>query len=352
MAIGTVILLHTLGSSQHFVGTLHFLHSLEGTIMIDEIEESVEHLKRTWSHAQCHVGMVDSQSAFAWNPLATVTGTLQLQGPCAVAEEKAHARSLDAVVEGKQIRGLGATPRKAITADALRVDVLAAAQIIHRATVVPEDLCLQTRAQQIIGGCQQSVLGGHTACEVSPRGINELLHLALSNRIDDEYGDAVAYHLDGCTRTIALAQQSMSTHFHTGRELLRLAANGQIEMGGDIMMRMTFEDDLFDHKAFALHRAHHAAMQVTPFGETAGELTHLLAHDCNVCLHVGLRSESLLQFLAALIVTLMLPKHQVVEPRLRAAELQRAIVRTAGISDKVIVCLGKEIRRKRTNCKA
>ena len=117
-------------------------------------------------------------------------------------------------------------------------------------------------------------------------------------------------------------------------------------------MRMTFEDNLFYHKAIALHRADHAAMQITPFRKTACQLTHLLAHSSNIRLHVGLRSIGLLQLLAALLVALVLPKHQVVEPRLRTAELQGAIVRTTGISHKVIICLGKEARRKQTNCKA
>ena len=108
-------------------------------------------------------------------------------------------------------------------------------------------------------------------------------------------------------------------------------------------MRMTFEDNLFYHKAIALHRADHAAMQVTPFRKIASQLSHLLAHSGNVCLHVGLRSISLLKLLAALLVALVLPKHQVVEPRLRTAELQGAIVRTTGISHKVIICLGPQV---------
>ena len=117
-------------------------------------------------------------------------------------------------------------------------------------------------------------------------------------------------------------------------------------------MRMTFEDNLFYHKAIALHRADHAAMQVTPFGKIASQMSHLLAHRGYVLLHIGLRSESLLQLLATLVVAQVLPKHQVVEPRLWAAELQGSMVRTAGISNKVIICLGKEARRKQTNCKA
>ena len=255
------------------------------------------------------------------------------------------------IVEGKQIRSLGASARKTITPDVSCIDVLSCAKVIHGATVVPEDLCLQTCAQQVVGRSQQRVLGSHATRQVASCPIDELLHFALAYGIDHEHGNAIACHLDGCARTIALALQSMAAHLDTGREFLRLTADGQIKVGRNIVMRMTFENNLFDHKAVALHRADHAAMQVTPFGKIASQLSHLLAHSGNVCLHVGLRSISLLQLLAALVVALVLPKHQVVEPRLRTTELQGAIVRTTGISDKVIICLGKEACRKQTNCK-
>ena len=120
--------------------------------MIDEIKKSIEHLERTRRHAQCHIGLVDAQGTFARNPLAAVTGPLQFQGTGAVAEEKANARRLDAVIEGKQIRCLGTAARKTIAPDVFRIDVLSRAKVIHGATVVPEDLCLQTRAQQVVGG--------------------------------------------------------------------------------------------------------------------------------------------------------------------------------------------------------
>ena len=103
MAIGSIILLHAFRCTKHVVGLLHFLHTFEGTIMIDEIKKSIEHLERTRRHAQCHIGMVDAQGTLAWNPLAAVTGPLQFQGTSTIAEEKAYARCLDAIIEGKQI---------------------------------------------------------------------------------------------------------------------------------------------------------------------------------------------------------------------------------------------------------
>ena len=103
MAIGSIILLHAFRCTKHVVGLLHFLHTFEGTIMIDEIKKSIEHLERTRRHAQCHIGMVDAQGTFAWNPLAAVTGPLQFQGTSTITEEKANARRLNAVIEGKQI---------------------------------------------------------------------------------------------------------------------------------------------------------------------------------------------------------------------------------------------------------
>ena len=88
MAIGSIILLHTFRCTKHVVGLLHFLHTFEGTIMIDEIKKSIEHLERTRRHAQCHIGMVDAQGTFAWNPLAAVAGSLQFQSTGTVAEER------------------------------------------------------------------------------------------------------------------------------------------------------------------------------------------------------------------------------------------------------------------------
>ena len=152
MAIGGIILLHAFRCTQHVVGPLHFLHAFEGTIMIDEIKKPIKHLEWSWSHAQCHIGMVDAQGTFARNPLAAVTGPLQFQGTSTITEEKANARRLDAVIEGKQIRCLGTAARKAVAPDVSGIDVLSRAKVIHGATVVPEDLCLQTRAQQVVGG--------------------------------------------------------------------------------------------------------------------------------------------------------------------------------------------------------
>ena len=70
------------------------------------------------------------------------------------------------------------------------------------------------------------MLGSHATRQITTCPIDELLHFTLSDGIDHEHGDAIACHLDGCARTIALALQSMATHLDTGRELLRLAADG------------------------------------------------------------------------------------------------------------------------------
>ena len=124
MAIGSIILLHAFRCTKHVVGPLHFLHAFEGTIMIDEIKKSIKYLEGTRRHAQCHVGMVDAQGTLARNPLAAVTGPLQFQGTSTITEEKANARRLDAVIEGKQIRCLGTAARKTIAPNMFRIDVL------------------------------------------------------------------------------------------------------------------------------------------------------------------------------------------------------------------------------------
>ena len=168
------------------------------------------------------------------------------------------------------------------------------------------------------------MLGSYATGKILALCIDGLLALTLREGIDHHGSNAVDSQLLSTSRTRALSVESMSAHLDAGRNLA-LHLLGQIKMGCDVTAWRTLKDNLLDHKAVALQRAHYLGIEFATLWHFARQLCKATAQLAHILLHGFLRLASLFESLLALIVLSMNRQHLVVVERGGCLELQSLV---------------------------
>ncbi len=182
----------------------------------------------------------------------------------------------NAVVQRHQVGCLRAAPAVARAADALRIDLRAGLQVVHRSHGVPEHEASGVLAQQDAADADHGVGGG--APEPGQCG-RHLAALALIDRIEHERrhpvdGQQGPHRLIGL---VCLGLGGMPTrHEDTGERGWVPSSIRQEQQGSDIVLRLTLEDDLLDCIPITTDHAGHTRVQGRSLRKTANRREKLL----------------------------------------------------------------------------
>ena len=136
MAVFCIVLFHAIGTSHHLIAFLYFLKSFQGSPVINEIVESVEHEEGLGHIHDGKVGKFKLFASFVRNLLAAVRGSLRLQCPRTVREKESYATCSYPFVHSNQIGCLCTTTGKTVCSNSVGVNFLTGLQIVNGAAIV------------------------------------------------------------------------------------------------------------------------------------------------------------------------------------------------------------------------
>ncbi len=192
-----------------------------------------------------------------------------------VARDRGH---LDPLVQRRDIRRLRASAGTACDADALRVDLGAADEVIDRAHAVMDEVPRDGLPHENSGGAVGEVLFGRSADQRSPHArIVGLLTLALADRIVRQHDEALPREvrreeLPGCLAGIPMS------HGHEDRRV-RPRPLGTIEVSCHVVAREALEQHMVYRKPIPLRRPGHGRVQRSAVvRQIPNQLEHALPH--------------------------------------------------------------------------
>ena len=167
----------------------------------------------------------------------------------------------DPVVEGHQEGRLGPAARVPRDAQALRIDLGAAREIVEAPDAVADEVPCRAAADEERAGSDQVMLGRAPLDDRLPARVEGLDPLPLADRVEAEGGEAVfcEEYADALVRFGRLAVLAVAARHEHARE--RRWAVGQVKQGRDVVPRPALVDDLFDRVPVAPVPADGAGVQ-------------------------------------------------------------------------------------------
>ncbi len=163
-------------------------------------------------------------------------------------------------------------------ADALGIHVLARQQVVQAAHAVPQFVARDVGPGQQALDAGHGVLGGAAEARAAEIDVEILGALALRRRVVSQHQDAAPGQRDPHP---LVERESLAAGAVAGRAqhrgIGRPAAVRHVDVGGDVVARQAFVDQLLDAVAVALQRPGDAGVERCPLGKASQRLDHALA---------------------------------------------------------------------------
>ena len=189
-----------------------------------------------------------------------------------------HRRNLDPGIERGDVGGLRAAARTSRGADAIRIDLRTADQVVDRPHAIVDEIARQRLSHEDCrGAVDEMLLDGSADQRPAKAWVISLLALALADRVVGEDDKAPSRQVRGDQLPCRLARLPMPhRHQHRG---MTSGAGRTVQIGGDHEARQALEHDVLDHVPVARGGFGDAGVErPAGLGQPADQREHALAH--------------------------------------------------------------------------